>query len=60
VDGSKRVAFAVVDVFLRINGYSLVGDSKPIFDHLSKLFEARTFDMEQSVPWLQETLRRRA
>src|ERR1700687_4354969 len=34
VDGNKRVAFAVVDVFLRINGYALIADSMAIYDHI--------------------------
>jgi death-on-curing protein len=54
VDGNKRVAFAVADVFLRINGYSIAADSKPIFDRMMQFFEAHAFDMEHLVPWLQE------
>lgn len=57
VDGNKRVAFAVVDVFLRINGYSITADSKAIYEYVIKLFEERTFDMEHLVPWLQEIVR---
>src|SRR5688572_21561798 len=34
VDGNKRVAFAVVDVFLRINGYLITEDSQVIHDHM--------------------------
>lgn len=60
VDGNRRVAFAVVDVFLRINGYSITADSKAIYDHMIKLVEARAFDMEHLVPWLQEIVRPRA
>ncbi|MFL6605053.1 MAG: type II toxin-antitoxin system death-on-curing family toxin [Steroidobacteraceae bacterium] len=60
VDGNKRVAFAVVDVFLRINGYAVTADSKAIYDHMMELFEARTFDMEHLVPWLQEIVEPRA
>jgi len=60
VDGNKRVAFAVVDVFLRINGYSITADSKAIYDHMIKLVEARAFDIEHLVPWLQEIVRPRA
>ena len=56
VDGNKRVAFAVVDVFLRINGHSITADSKAIYDYIIKLFEERTFDMDHLVPWLQEIL----
>jgi death-on-curing protein len=53
VDGNKRVAFAVVDVFQRINGYVITGESKSIDDYLMKLFEDKAFDMEHLVPWLQ-------
>jgi death on curing protein len=53
VDGNKRVAFAVMDVFLRINGYVITADSKAIHDRMIKLIESRTFDMEHLVPWLQ-------
>jgi death-on-curing protein len=53
VDGDKRVAFAVVDVFLRINGYGITGKSKSIDDYLMKLFEDKAVDMEHLVPWLQ-------
>jgi death-on-curing protein len=55
-DGNKRVAFAVVDVFLRINRYAIAADSKAIDEHMQKLFEERTFDMEHLVPWLQEII----
>jgi death-on-curing protein len=53
VDGNKRVAFAVVDVFLRINAYAITGDSRAIYDFMIKFFAERTFDMEHLVPWLQ-------
>lgn len=59
-DGNKRVAFAVVDVFLRINGHMITADSKAIYDYISQLFEQRSFDMEHLVPWLQDIIRPRA
>ena len=59
VDGNKRVAFAVVDVFLRINGQTIAADSKSIYDHMIELFEERRFDMEHLAPWLQEIVRPR-
>jgi death-on-curing protein len=59
VDGNKRVAFAVADVFLRINGCSITADSKGIYHYILKLFEERAFDMEHLVPWLQEIVRPR-
>lgn len=33
VDGNKRVAFAVTDVFLRINGYQITADSPSLSFH---------------------------
>jgi death-on-curing protein len=53
VDGNKRVAFAVADVFLRINGYTITGSSTAIYGHVMKLLRESTFDMDHLVPWLQ-------
>jgi death on curing protein len=53
VDGNKRVAFAVVDVFLRISCHALKADSKAIYDSLLEFLNNGTFDMEHLVPWLQ-------
>src|SRR5271155_3571210 len=53
VDDNKRVAFAVVDVSMRINGYAIIVGSQAIFDDLIRLMEQEMFDMEQLVPWLQ-------
>jgi death-on-curing protein len=58
VDGNKRVAFAVVDVFLRINGFAITASSEAIYDRMIELLEAGTFRMEQLVPWLQEIVER--
>jgi death on curing protein len=59
VDGNKRVAFAVTDVFLQINGYSITGDSKKIYGFLMQLFKTQSLDMEHLVPWLQAIARPR-
>jgi len=59
VDGNKRVAFAVVDVFLRINGYSIRADSTAIYAFMLKLFDEKAFDMEHLVPWLQANVEAR-
>lgn len=53
VDGNKRVAFAVADVFLRINCFQITADSQTIFATLMKFFADQTFDMEHLVPWLE-------
>ena len=54
IDGNKRTAFAVADVFLRINGYTINADTAAIYDRFIKLMDQGTFDMEHLVPWLQE------
>jgi death on curing protein len=59
VDGNKRVAFAVTDVFLRINGYQITADSQTIFATLMKFFAEQTFDMEHLVPWLESIVEHR-
>ena len=59
VDGNKRVAFAVVDVSLRINGYSIAANYESIYEFMIRLFAARSFDMEHLVPWLQTNVRPR-
>lgn len=53
IDGNKRVAFAVTDVFLRINGYRITADSKAIHAALMKLFDEKTLDLEHLVSWLE-------
>jgi death-on-curing protein len=54
IDGNKRTAFAVIDVFLRINGYTITADSEAVYNKFIKLMEQGTFDMEHLVPWLEE------
>lgn len=56
LDSNKRVAFAVVDVFLRINGFALNSDSKSICERMTQLIEVHEFDMEHLVPWLQDVI----
>jgi death-on-curing protein len=53
IDGNKRVAFAVADVFLRINGYRVTADSQSIYDAMMMFFEQKTFAIDHLVPWLQ-------
>ena len=57
VDGNKRVAFAVVDVFLRINGYEIKAPSGQIHSFVMTLLERGSFDMEHLVPWLQKIVK---
>ena len=59
VDGNKRVAFAVVDVFLRINGYLIAGDSSQLFESFIALIENQKFSMEFLVPWLKASVEKK-
>jgi death-on-curing protein len=54
VDGNKRVAFAVVDVFLRINNCQLVGENNQIHKEMMKMFDRQTFDYDHIEPWLRK------
>jgi death on curing protein len=55
-DENKRLAFAVVDVFLRINGFTNTASSTEIHKRMIELLEEGSFDMEHLVPWLQEVV----
>lgn len=53
VDGNKRVAFAAVDVFLRINGWRLYREPMRIHREMMRMFETGTFDIAHLEPWLR-------
>lgn len=54
IDGNKRTAFAVVDVFLRINGHTLTAESGAVYARYIELLDQGTFDLGHLVPWLEE------
>jgi len=54
VDGNKRVAFACVDVFLRINGYRLKAGSADVLRWMIGHLEKGTFRMDAIEPWLRK------
>ena len=54
VDGNKRVAFAAVDVFLRINGWRLKRAPMQIFSEMIAMFENSTVDIAHLEPWLRQ------
>ena len=57
LDGNKRVAFAVTDTFLRINGYRIEASSQEIYLKFMELFESGTFDFQRLEPWLRSVSR---
>jgi death-on-curing protein len=58
VDGNKRVAFAVMDVFLRVNGRVLEVDDVAAHEHLVGLMERGELDLAAIDAWLREHVRR--
>ena len=40
IDGNKRIAFAVMDVFLRINKHNVSGVSAEIYADMMQMFDA--------------------
>lgn len=57
VDGNKRIAFAVADTFLRLNGRILEVDSLEAHSFFISLFEAGTFRYEHLEPWIRKHLK---
>jgi death-on-curing protein len=58
IDGNKRIAFAVADVFLRLNGFLFDADPVEAYDFMIGLFERGAFRFEQLEPWLRENTKR--
>lgn len=56
IDGNKRVAFSVTDIFLRINGYEINATSQKIFSELIRLFDAKEFDFENLEKFLRKVV----
>jgi death on curing protein len=54
IDGNKRVAFACVDVFLRINGYRLEARSAEVLRWMIGHMEKGTFRIDAIEPWLRK------
>lgn len=53
IDGNKRVAFACVDVFLRVNGLRLRAKPAAVLKWMVGHLEARTFNVANIEPWLR-------
>jgi death-on-curing protein len=53
VDGNKRIAFAAVDVFLRVNGYRLRAKPMTVHKWMIGHLDAGTFNIANIEPWLR-------
>jgi len=58
VDGSKRAAFFVTDIFLRLNGFKIQVEPKSAHAFIVGLLESNTATMEALVSWLKEHIHR--
>lgn len=56
IDGNKRVAFAVTDTFLRINGLRFNTDSKQIYEKLINLFDSGEFRFDGLEKWMRKVV----
>ena len=54
VDGNKRVAFVVTEVFLQMNGSFIDCESEEAYRHFMHLFETNSFRFAQLREWLEE------
>jgi len=57
VDGNKRTAFAVTDIFLQLNGYYIDCDSREAYDLFMRLFGSNSFRFAQLLAWLDEKVK---
>ena len=53
VDGNKRIAFASMDVFLRLNGYKLNRGSELLFADIMGMLEAGELNLARVDSWLR-------
>ena len=54
IDGNKRVAFAVTEVFLGLNGHFIDCNSREAYDHFMRLFDTNSFRFAELRAWLEE------
>ena len=58
VDGNKRIAFALVDIVLRENGYRFDVGNDEIIEFLLSLAK-REFELEGAEEWLRKSVKLR-
>ena len=56
-DGNKRVAFGVMDVFLRCNGYRIDDTSQGIYSEMIRLFDSNQFNFVNLEKYLRKVVR---
>jgi len=58
VDGNKRAAFFICDVFLRLNGWKLNVESNKGYTFIVGSLEKGVCDFEHLLPWISQHLRK--
>ena len=56
VDGNKRAAYFICDVFLRLNGWKLKMDTEVGYKFIVGSLEKGRCDYDQLLPWIQKHL----
>lgn len=53
IDGNKRAAFAVTDVFLKMNGILITASPEDTVSFIYSLYDSKTFNFEELATWLR-------
>ncbi len=56
LDGNKRVAFASMDVFLRLNGYRIARSSVQVHQQIMLWFDDRSLSARTVEAWLRDNV----
>ena len=56
IDGNKRTAFAVTDVFLKMNGILITASPEDTASFVYSLYDARAFNFEELATWLRDNI----
>ena len=54
IDGNKRTAFAVTDVFLKMSGILITASPEDTANLVYSLYDAQTFNFEELATWLRD------
>ena len=54
IDGNKRTAFAVTDVFLKMNGILITASPEDTVNFVYSLYDTQTFNFEELATWLRD------
>lgn len=57
VDGNKRAAFFVTDVFLRMNGHFIDCDDREAHQFFTQLFDTNAFRFAELLSWLEDRVK---